>query len=329
MSADRADSGSLDRTIGLYGAVTLAVGIVLGAGMLSLPGLVYQESGGWAALSWLFDAALVIPLLFIFAVLGRRFPTAGGVAGFVGEAFPRLRIGCGYLLVGTFSLGLPAIAITGAGYGATTLGFSADSGSHWVFAGPALALVVLVLAMIWAGARFAGAVQSLIVTLLVGSILAVTIVSAPSWGGIDLQAGDPSWFGVWRGMGLAFFAYTEWEMLSFTAEEFKNPRRDFPLAVAVSFVLVVVLYLGASLAVQALVPLGHPLLEKAPYLAVIQAVTTAAAAWPVLTIVVLAIITANLNGACWAASRLIFDIGRQGWIPKSRSRKLLNRMSRL
>ena len=117
-------------------------------------------------------------------------------------------------------------------------------------------------------------------------------------------------------MGLAFFAYTGWEMLSFTAEEFKNPRRDFPLAVAVSFVLVVFLYLGASLAVQALVPLGHPLLEKAPYLAVIHAVTTVSSAGPILTIVVLAIIIANLNGACWAASRLIFDIGRQGWFPK-------------
>ena len=38
--------------------------------------------------------------------------------------------------------------------------------------------------------------------------------------------------------------------------------------------------------------------------------------YPILTIVVLAIIIANLNGACWAASRLIFDIGRQGWFPK-------------
>ncbi len=283
MSADRIEGSSLDRTIGLYGAVTLAVGIVLGAGMLSLPGLVYQESGGWAALSWLFDAALVVPLLFIFAVLGRRYPTAGGVAGFVGAAFPKLRIGCSYLLVGTFSLGLPAIAITGAGYGASTLGITVEAGGHWLIAAPAVALVALVLAMIWTGARFAGVVQSLIVTLLVGSILAVTVVSVPSWASIDLQAGDPSWFGVWRGMGLAFFAYTGWEMLSFTAEEFKNPRRDFPLAVAVSFVLVVFLYLGASLAVQALVPLGHPLLEKAPYLAVIHAVTTVSSAGPILT----------------------------------------------
>ncbi len=317
MSADQAPGETLNRTIGLYGAVTLAVGIVLGAGMLSLPGLVYHESGGWAVLSWLSDAVLVVPLLFIFAVLGSRFPTAGGVAGFVGAAFPKLRIGCSYLLVGTFSLGLPAIAITGAGYATSTFDIATTDGGRWIVAGPAIALIALVLAMTWTGAKFAGLVQNLIVTLLVGCLIVVTALSASSWGSIDFQAGDPSWFGVWRGMGLAFFAYTGWEMLSFMTEEFKNPRRDFPLAVVVSFVLVVVLYVGASLAVQALVPLGHPLLERAPYLAVIQAVTAVTAAGPVLVIVVLAIIIANLNGACWAASRLIFDIGRNGWIPKS------------
>ena len=107
---------ALKKTIGLYGAVSLALGIVLGAGMLSLPGLVYRESGGWAVFAWLLDAALVVPLLFVFAALGRRFPSAGGVAGFVGQAFPGLKVGCSYLLVGTFALGLPAIAITGAGY---------------------------------------------------------------------------------------------------------------------------------------------------------------------------------------------------------------------
>ena len=89
MSND-AETGSpqaLKKTIGLYGAVSLALGIVLGAGMLSLPGLVYRESGGWAVFAWLLDAALVVPLLFVFAALGRRFPSAGGVAGSWGRPF--------------------------------------------------------------------------------------------------------------------------------------------------------------------------------------------------------------------------------------------------
>ena len=49
----------LQKSVGLFGAVALALGIVVGAGMLTLPGLVFQETGGWAAFAWLLDAALL------------------------------------------------------------------------------------------------------------------------------------------------------------------------------------------------------------------------------------------------------------------------------
>ena len=312
MSTPNESPGQLRKTIGLYGAVALALGIVIGAGMLSLPGLVYREAGGWSPFAWLLDGLLVFPLLFVFAVLGRRFPTAGGVAGFVGQAFPRLRMGCSYLLVGTFALGIPAIALTGAGYLATFI--APAEGARSLATVLAFAFLATVLAMAWFGARFAGFVQNAVVTLLVGGLACIVIGSIPSWARIDFSVGDPTWHGVWRGMGLAFFAYTGWEMLAFTAEEFKNPARDFPLAVGVSFALVLFLYVGAALAVAAAVSPESPLSVAAPLLAAVGGEGGAAAA--ILVFAVAAIIVTNLNGACWAASRLFFDIGRSGWTPR-------------
>lgn len=306
---------TLKKTIGLYGAVSLALGIVLGAGMLSLPGLVYRESGGWAVFAWLLDAALVVPLLFVFAALGRRFPSAGGVAGFVGQAFPGLKVGCSYLLVGTFALGLPAIAITGAGYLAAFFDGAAADNGRAVIAGISFAIIGLVLVVAWFGARLAGVIQNIIVTLLLASIFVATATSVPYWPTVDLTAGAPEWSGLWSGMGLAFFAYTGWEMLAFTAEEFRNPRRDFPIAVAVSFVLVLFLYAGVALAVQALVPLGDPELLTAPLMAIVNVTLPSAYTGPLLAAVVAAIILTNLNGAVWAASRLLFDLGRSGAAP--------------
>lgn len=316
IQATNATSTGLKKTIGLYGAVTLALGIVIGAGMLSLPGLVYRETGGWAVWAWVLDGLLVLPLLFVFALLGRRFPSAGGVAGFVGAAFPGLKVGCSYLLVGTFSLGLPAIALTGAGYVASSFGVTEAENGLWPITAIAAAIVVGVLGMAWLGGKFAGTVQNIVVTLLVGCLAFVALSSMPYWETIDFTVGDPTWLTVWSGMGLAFFAYTGWEMLAFTAEEFKNPRRDFPLAVAISFVAVLALYLGAALAVQALVPLDDPRAITAPLLAVIEITIGNGVAAAALAAIVLAIIVTNLNGAAWAASRLIFDIGRSGWAPK-------------
>lgn len=308
-------SGELTRSIGLFGAVALALGIVVGAGMLALPGLVYRETGGLAVLAWLADAVLVLPLLVIFAALGRKFPSAGGVAGFVGQAFPALKPGVAFVLMGTFSLGLSGIAVTGASYIANGFGLAPD-GVRGPVAAVACASLLLVGGLAWAGARAAGAVQNAVVTVLVVFLALVIAASVPAWQGIDFTAGDTGPAAIWSGMALAFFAYTGWELLAFTAEEMKNPRRDFPLAVGISLVLVVALYAGAALAVQALVPLDDPRLATAPFLAVIEAIFGAGLAVWVLALAVGGIILANLNAAIWAASRLVFDTARDGQLPR-------------
>ncbi len=320
MPAETRNAGAtgLNKTIGLYGAVSLALGIVIGAGMLSLPGLVYQQSGGWAVYAWLFNGVLVLPLLFVFAVLGRRFPNAGGVAGFIGQAFPRLRPGSAYLLVGTFSLGLPGIALTGAEYAAGGFASATDrEPEHWLAAGIAAILLGLVIGAAWLGARVAGGIQNVVVAVLVLSLAAVALACVPGWADVDFSVGNPTWVGVWSGMGLAFFAYTGWEMLSFMTEEFKNPRRDFPLAVSISFAVVMALYLGTALAVQAYVEYGDRTLEAAPFLIILKRVLLDGPGTGVaVAVLVVVIVVANLNGAVWAASRLIFDIARSGWAPR-------------
>lgn len=307
---------ALKKTIGLYSAVTLAMGIVIGAGMFSLPGLVYQEAGGWAIFSWLLDGLMVLPLLFIFAALGARFPSAGGGAGFVGQAFPSLKIGCSYLLLGTFTLGIPGIAITGAGYVVIALGI-AEARRQVAIATLAFVFILSALVIAWFGGKLASSVQNIVVTLLIVCLVLVIALSIPSWGQINISVGEPTWSNLWHGMGLAFFAYTGWELLAFIAEEFKAPQRDFPLAVSISYILVLCLYIGSALAVQAIVALDDPLLLQAPFLAVIQGTIGRGIAIPLLALVVLAIIVTNLNGAIWAASRLVFDLGRNGWMPRA------------
>ncbi|MHA7066211.1 APC family permease [Azospirillum argentinense] len=310
------DANALRPTISLFGAVTLAIGIVVGAGMLALPGLVYQQAGGWALWSWCLDAVVVAPLLVVFASLGRRFPSAGGVSGFVAEAFPWAAIGTSYLLLGTFALGIPAIALTGATYIVQGLGTDSATAPALTAAVGAVLLGTGLLAT-WAGAKFAGRLQDIVVMVLAACLIAVTLGAVPHWSAIDFRAGSPSLSGLWGGAALAFFAFTGWEMLAFTAEEFKNPKRDFPIAVVLSFVVVTGLYLGISAAVQALVPLDSPQLAGAPFLAVVENLAGGRVPGVAVAVLVTGIIVVNLNGACWAASRLLFDIGRRGWAPAS------------
>jgi amino acid efflux transporter len=115
-------------------------------------------------------------------------------------------------------------------------------------------------------------------------------------------------------LGAVFFAFTGWEMLSFTAEEYRNPRRDFPLAVAGSFAAVLVMYVLIAIGVQRALERGDPALDRAPVAAMFEAAYGGAAGRAV-GVAGTVIIAANVIGAVWAASRLYFASSRAGLLP--------------
>lgn len=303
----------LARTLTVPQAVALAISIVIGAGLMVLPGLTYRMSGRAAFYTWIIDAALVAPLLAIYASLGARYPTAGGIAGFVQAAFGRRMAGATEVLVlGTFTLGIPGIAITGGRYVTYWLG-----GAGAVVLGAACALLVLALAVNYPGARISGRTQQLLSFSLV-VVLAAVAAAALSGPGPSVAASVApvdQWTAAIVSVGSVFVAYTGWEMLSFTAEEYRNPAH-IPITVAASFVIITTLYLGIALAIQRNLEPTDPRLAKAPIAALVTEVTGRSGGSIVAAIAVV-IIAANLIGSLWAASRLVFSSAREGLLPQT------------
>ncbi len=297
-------------------AVGLALTIVVGGGLLVLPGLAYQQTGGAAIYVWVLDLLIVIPLLIVFAKLGAKWPGAGGIAGFMQNAFSR-RWGAAaeILLIGTFGLGIPAIALTGGQYCASLLGAEK-------FALPfAFGLLGIAVAVNWRGAAVSGNIQRALAFALCGVLFAAAL-AALAFGdyGRGTAFAPPLDWQTWRdalpAAGLVFFAFTGWEMLSFTSEEYKNPRRDFPPAVGISFVLVAALYLLVAAAVQLTLPQDGAQTASAPVAALLNFSGGFNGA-PLIAAAAVAIIAANLIGALWAASRLVFSSAREKLLPQA------------
>ncbi|SFS54157.1 APC family permease [Marininema halotolerans] len=308
------NKAELERSLGISGAVALALGIVIGAGLLVLPGMAYRLTGTASIYAWIMDALLVIPLLVIFSWLGSKFPKADGIAGFVRQAFGDLGgTVTEVMLLGTFTLGIPAIAIGGGHYFAYAFG-----------AGQVTALVSTLAILLIAGwfnykgTRLSSTFQQWITYLLVFILVAVAIIGL-LWGDPAQGGGvaPPSmWTHALPALALVFFAFTGFEMLSFTAEEYKNPRRDYPITVAISFVIIVGLYLALAWVTQTLLPQNHPDLATAPIAAILTSIFGGASG-RIIAIVGVLIVIANVNGATWAASRLVFAASRNGLLPAS------------
>jgi amino acid efflux transporter len=308
-----AEQGGLKAHLGLPGATALAITVVVGSGALVLPGIAYRQAGADAAFAWMVAAVVTIPLLMIFARLGARYPGAGGVAGFVHAGFGRTAAAAiEVLMLGTFSLGIPAIALTGGNYVVRAFGLSIRSG-------PAAAVLVLGAgAVVAIGVRLSGRVQTVLaLTLTIGlfcaALLALRDPVTPV--SVHLPGDTGALFTLAATVGTVFFAFTGWEVISFTTEEYRNPRRDFPRVLVLSFTIVTVMYILLALGLQVQLPATDPGLSGAPVGEMVERASGhgAAQATTVLGIVAIA---ANLVGAFWGASRLVMASARAGLLPR-------------
>lgn len=92
MPPDNELMNELKKELGLVQGVILLTTSLLGTGVFALPELAALAAGDISLWAWPLLIILIFPIAIVFAVLGRHFPHAGGVAHFVGMAFgPRLQ----------------------------------------------------------------------------------------------------------------------------------------------------------------------------------------------------------------------------------------------
>ena len=308
-------------------AVSLAVGMVIGAGYLVIPGIVYQASGKAAFSAWILNGLVIIPLLVMFARIGALHPSADGLSGYFGIAFGKHACHSMQILVLiTFILAMPAIAVVGGEYAAYVLHLNEQT-IYYI----AALFFISACCVNMGGVVISARVQNVLSFTLFFVLFLVAIGSLlfgdHSISSItELVSFQPTILKNGSVLGTIFFAFIGWEMLSFTSEEFKNPQRDFPLALLISYIFVMVLYLGIGAAIQLNLSENDPLLLRSPISGLLLKVFGHGFAMG-LGYLAIIIVLANVNGAMLAVSRLVYASARSGLLPKMLS--LLNPKSQV
>ena len=299
---------TLEKSIGLFRGTALFLSIVIGAGLLTLPGLAVQVAGDHALIAWIACGLAALPFLTVFIVLGQRYPEAGGISAYARRAFGGLGADiAGILFLGAVIFGLPSIALVGGHYFSAVTGTSAH----------ASALILLASALLphlssgTGAARVTSVVASTVLAAIIGFLL-LGFAGLPNR--ITLPTLFPenfSWHLAMAPMMMLFFAFTGWEVGAGAAEEFKNPQRDYPLAMILSFALATTLYITIAVLVQQVDLAGH---YEAPFIVIITPLLGPFGG-TLVAIVAVTIIYANLAGAIWGVSRMVFGLARDGSLP--------------
>ncbi|XNM72237.1 amino acid permease [Escherichia coli] len=114
----------LKQELGLAQGIGLLSTSLLGTGVFAVPALAALVAGNNSLWAWPVLIILVFPIAIVFAILGRHYPSAGGVAHFVGMAFrSRLQQVTGWLFLSVIPVGLPAALQIAAGFGKAMFGW--------------------------------------------------------------------------------------------------------------------------------------------------------------------------------------------------------------
>jgi basic amino acid/polyamine antiporter, APA family len=305
----------LRREIGLFSAVMLIAGDMIGTGIFISTGAIAETlpTPGGVLLVWLFGGLLALAGALTCAELSASMPYAGGDYNYIREAYGRLMgflSGWSSFLV-TFSGAIAFLAVILNGF--VAFFFPALGSEDVIFSIPlpwipisatrgtlfSIAVVLVLSGLHCFGVRQGTFMQNALTIMKIGALLAIIILGA-LFGAGDTRHFQPlfDWDKIGNSslFGAAFipviFAYSGWNAITYIAGEVKDPEENLPRALLYGVSLVIALYL----AINAVYIYAVPVTEMKGALRMSEVATTALFGYKTSALIT-AIITVSILGA--------------------------------
>jgi amino acid transporter len=299
----------------MQGIATIAPAFAILASFVFIVGFVGIVTP-WA---YVFGGALLALQALSAAQLAKVFPSAGGWYTWIARALhPRAGFFAGVL----FSVWLPPVAVLTLSFLSTQVlepSIKAEYGVTiywWIWVIASLALVIYF--------AYQGIVLSEKALIITGSIeilimvaLAFTGLASPGPGGFSFAPLNPGNFGLatnlFLGVVFSIFAFSGWESTGPLAEESKNPKRNVPIGLVGSVIILMVYFVFVTWGY--LVGIGVDKVAGIPTASAFPVATLAERVWSGAWVFLL---FALLNSAI-AVSIACFNGGTRTWYAMGRS----------
>lgn len=227
-------------------AVGLTVGIVVGAGIFSVPSLVAgnSSSSNWVLLAWVLGGVISLLGALVYAELATAFPHPGGDYHFLQRAFGRrVSFLFGWARMTVIQTGSIAIlAVVFGDYASQVLSLGSQSPLLYAM----LAVCSLTVLNI-VGVRQSVWTQNVLTLLEVSGvilIIAVGLLATPAVPAATEQTGSGSSFGL--AMVFVLLTYGGWNEAAYISAELRDVKRNMVKALVGSIALVTALYVAIN-----------------------------------------------------------------------------------
>lgn len=315
------------KTLGAFDLLTIGIGAVIGTGIFILPGTVAaKEAGPGVTLSFLIAALVCTLASMCYAELSSSIPVAGSAYSYGNILYGEV-IGwiLGWALILEYMLSVAAVSAGWASYFNSLLhsfglhiphhfggSFDPLNGTYlnlWAVISVLLIGILLSRGM-KASMKFNNAAVLIKIALIFIFIGVGLFFIKPK----NYQPFTPyGTTGVLRGATTVFFAFLGFDVVSSSAAEVKNPKKNMPIGIIGTLIVAALLYMGVSVVLTGMV--NYKQLDVANPVAYALKVVNQGWVADLLSIGAIVGMSTMMLTMIYSSSRLIYSIGRDGLLP--------------
>jgi basic amino acid/polyamine antiporter, APA family len=326
------DKKGLKRVLGTPALLLMGIGAIIGAGIFILTGIASAFYAGPAIIiSFLIAGVACLFTALCYAEFASMIPVAGSAYTYsyvtLGELLAWI---IGWDLILEYLVIVAAVAVGWSGYIVnifTSLGLNLPAqliNPPGVEGGlinlPAVLIIAGITWLLIRGVKQSSQVNTVIVIIKLSVILLFISIGVNYINPANYHPFLPyGWGGVFKGAAIIFFAYIGFDAITTAAEEVKDPKKTFPIAILGSLLISSILYIAVSGVLDGVLPYYVFKQTAAP---VAFALSQLGIHWAdiVISIGALCGITSVLLVSFFGQSRVFFAMSRDGLLPEFFSR---------
>ena len=246
---------SFNKSIRVFGGVSILTGIIVGSGIFFVGSLVLNVlnySTGFALVAWFIGGLLTLSYAWMYAQIGVHNPKVGGYYAYLKEAYgPLVGFMAGFfnfVLASSGSVAVLALAFSEVSNNILLTAFGTGL-EPWMQIALAGTMILLLTGMNVLGVKLNTTFLKVIMVIkfipIIGLIILGFLLGTQPFE-LSFSLGGVGFFEGLSLIGFAviftFWAYEGWTNLNAVTEEMENPSRDLPRALTITIALVIALY---------------------------------------------------------------------------------------
>lgn len=254
-------------SLSLAGAISMGTAVIIGAGIFALTGQIAELAGPLFPLIFIVGAIVTAFSAYSYVRLANTFPSAGGIAMFLKEAYGMGTVTAVGALLMYFSMVINE-SLVARTFGTYTLQLFDIAKSNWLIVLLGVGLLIFAFIINILGNNVVSKVSLLFSVFKIGGI-AVFALAGLWLSGFSLESFSADTGGVEYGLtgtvaavALAILAYKGFTTITNSGSEIKQPHKNVGRAIIFSLAICVVVYFLVALAVAGNLPLPEIIQSK-------------------------------------------------------------------